>query len=128
MLDLVDALRRLLGKEGVLAFSFIDPNIVISPGPPLRTTLRFRLEKIKKENASIDIDALLEKARNSSQCILVNDGDLYVECDDIKQYDVRDQKSYQTFFTRDYMKYLFPEATILNPPNGGIHSCCILRG
>src|SRR5262249_8872878 len=119
MLELVDALRRLLRKEGVLAFTFIDPHAVMSSGPPGFTTLRFRLEKIKKENTSIDIDALLKRAQNANRCILVNDGDLYVESDDIKEYDVREQKSYQTFFTEDYMKYLFAEATIRGPLNGG---------
>jgi len=125
MIETIDELRRLLEKGGLLAVSFFDPNVIVRSEPGGPTTLKKRLEKIRKDNGSIDVEGLLEQARNARRCIIVNDGDLYVDCDDIGNH--MEHKSFQTFFTHDFMKELFPEAIIQPPLNGGPHSCCILR-
>jgi hypothetical protein len=81
-----------------------------------------------EENAGIDIPTTADRARDAKWCVLVNGEDLYVETDEIRPYAPEQQVSCYMFYTVDYMKQLFPTATILPPANNEMQHCCILSG
>lgn len=142
MIELVPQLERWLSVNGVLAFTFIDPhfnpalsNGRVNPGYYSGSCLKQRLEIMKRENLAVDVQPLLEKARDARWCILVNDDDLYVESENIKHYEESGKKSYCTFYTADYMKTIFPDAVVLPPQHAAyppsveakLQHCCVLR-
>jgi hypothetical protein len=59
--------------------------------------------------------------------VLVNGEDLYLETEDIPEYEPEQQRTYHTFYTVDYMRALFPEATILPPANDEMQHCCVIK-
>jgi SAM-dependent methyltransferase len=127
MIDLVGQLRRLLKADGRLAFTFIDPYFHSWPGSYCGNNFQWRLERIKNQNPEVDIDALANAAKNASWFILVNDDDLYVENDHAKDYAPEHQKSHYVFHTEEFMRSMFPEATLLPPANNEMQHCCILK-
>jgi SAM-dependent methyltransferase len=132
MLDLVEQLRALLKEGGALAFTFIDPRHRSWPDSPERRdwdNLRWRLEKVRiEENPDVDVDALAERARAASrQCILVNGSDLYLDTDEIARYEPEQQRTCYVFHTEEYVRSLFPEATVLPPANDEMQHCCVVR-
>lgn len=127
MMDLVSQLSGLLKKGGKLAFTFIDPHHRSWPDRYDGDNLLYRLEKVRvEENSDIDVAAAANKARNSKWCVLVNGKDLYVETEDIRPCEQQQQVSCYMFYTVDYMKQLFPGATIQPPANNEMQHCCIL--
>jgi SAM-dependent methyltransferase len=129
LLDLVNQLLGLLKKGGKLAFTFIDPHYRPWPDRFDGDNFLWRLEKVKvEENADIDIRTTADMARDAKWCVLINGKDLYVERDDIREYAPEEQVSCYMFYTVDYMKQLFPGATIKPPANNEMQHCCILTG
>jgi len=129
MLELVDDLKKLLGPGGALAFTFIDPNYTTWGAERGRNNLQWRLDleterrHISAEQAQ-DVD---ERARGAKWFILVNGGDLYIETEEVRPYPADEQRTLHVFHTTDYMKSLFPRATILPPVNNEMQHCCIIR-
>jgi SAM-dependent methyltransferase len=141
MLDLIAQLESRLASDGVLAFTFIDPDFNpatsgASPQPEYYrgSNLRQRLERLKVNNPALAVDAVLQKARDAQWCILAND-DLYLDSESLKQYEENEKESYCTFYTEAYMRTIFPQAEILPPRHGAyppsaesvLQHCCILR-
>ena len=132
MNELVSQLRALLAPGGALAFTFIDPRHRSWPDSPERRdwdNLRWRLEKVRmEENPDVDVDSTAERARAASrQCILVNGSDLYLDTDEIAHYEPEAQRTCYVFHTEEYVKSLFPEATVLPPANDEMQHCCVVR-
>lgn len=133
MFDLVDQLRSCLSDGGALAFTFIDPHYCSWPGRYDGNNLRWRLEReifLEKEKGNtldIDVDDLIERAHGAAWFVLVNGEDLYLETEATKIYEPEQQRTYHTFYSVDYMKSLFPEATILPPVNDEMQHCCVIR-
>lgn len=133
MLDLVEQLKACLNDRGALAFTFIDPDYVSWPGRYDGNNLRWRLEReifLEKEKGNtldIDVYELSERARGAPWFVLVNGEDLYLETEITKNYEPARQRTYHTFYSVDYMKSLFPEATILPPVNDEMQHCCVIR-
>ena len=130
MLDLVRQLENKLADGGALAFTFIDPNYHSWPDRDPRNNLVWRLEReIYLENTvGIDVHGLAERAKNAEWFVLVNGEDLYLETEQIRNYEPEEQRTYHMFYTVDYMKSLFPRATILPPANDEMQHCCVIRG
>ena len=128
MLELVGELQGLLKSGGSLAFTFIDPHYHAWPDRYDGNNLRWRLEKIRvEENPDVDVAALANKARNASWCIVVNGSDLYVETEDVEPCEPERQRSYYVFHSEEYMKSLFPNATVRPPANNEMQHCCIIK-
>ena len=133
MLQLVAELKDLLSASGALAFTFIDPYYHSWPGRDARNNLVWRLEREiflegeKGNRLDIDVHALNERAKNANWFVLVNGEDLYLETEDTRTYAAAEQRTYHTFYTVDYMRTLFPEATILSPANDEMQHCCVIR-
>ena len=133
MLDLVSQLEGKLADGGALAFTFIDPNYHSWPGRDARNNLVWRLEReiyLEKEKGNtleIDVQGLAERAKGAEWFVLVNGEDLYLETEKTREYKVGEQRTYHMFYTVDYMKSLFPHATILPPANDEMQHCCVLR-
>ena len=129
MLDLVSQLESKLANGGVLAFTFIDPNYHAWPDRDPRNNLVWRLEReIFLENTlDIDVHGLAARAKDAQWFVLVNGEDLYLETEETRNYEPHEQRTYHTFYTVDYMKSLFPHATILPPANDEMQHCCVIR-
>jgi hypothetical protein len=127
MLDLVSQLETKLADGGALAFTFIDPFYHSWPDRDARNNLVWRLEReIFLENTlDIDVQGIAEKAKDAEWFVLVNGEDLYLETEKIRDY--KEQRTYHMFYTVDYMKSLFPHATILPPVNDEMQHCCVIR-
>jgi len=130
MLDLVSQLGEKLTDGGALAFTFIDPNHRSWPDRDLRNNFVWRLEReLYLENTlDIDVPRLAERAEGAQWFVLVNGEDLYLEMEQIRNYEPHEQRTYHTFYTVDYIKQLFPDATILPPANDEMQHCCVVRG
>jgi len=129
MLDLVSQLESKLANGGALAFTFIDPNYHAWPDRDPRNNLVWRLEReIFLENTlDIDVHGLAARAKDAQWFVLVNGEDLYLETEETRNYEPHEQRTYHTFYTVDYMKSLFPHATILPPVNDEMQHCCVIR-
>jgi len=129
MLDLVSQLEGKLANGGVLAFTFIDPNYHAWPDRDPRNNLVWRLEReIFLENTlDIDVHGLAARAKDAQWFVLVNGEDLYLETEETRNYEPHEQRTYHTFYTVDYIKSLFPHATILPPANDEMQHCCVIR-
>lgn len=132
MFDLVEQLRGRLSEGGALAFTFIDPHYVSWPGRYDGNNLRWRLEReifLEKEKGNtldIDVDNLIQRAHGAPWFVLVNGEDLYLKTEATKTYEPEQQRTYHTFYSVEYMKSLFPEATILPPVNDEMQHCCVI--
>lgn len=133
MLQLVNELESLLAKNGVLAFTFIDPFHFSWPGPYEGNNFQWRLEReieLEREKGNIlniDIPDLIRRVQNAGWCLLINGEDLYIETEDIRLYEPRCQRTCHVFYTKEYMKTLFPHAAILPPVNNEMQHCCVIR-
>lgn len=136
MLELVGQLRGALRHGGVLAFTFTDPSYertLSNPELPPGTDVRKMLEWRRAENPSLGMEEIEEKvetARRSCWCILI-DEELYVEPGAEFSHHVRRGRpgeSYNSYFTSEYMRSLFPGATLLAPVYPEWQHCCILSG
>ncbi len=133
MLELVDRLTDMLAGDGVLAFTFIDPHYFSWPGQYHGDNFEWRLDREiflareRGENLELDTQGLMKRAQDASWCVLVNADDLYLETDETRLYEPDRQQTYHVFYTEEYMKTQFPEATILPPVNNEMQHCCLIR-
>ncbi|HEV7375867.1 MAG TPA: class I SAM-dependent methyltransferase [Pyrinomonadaceae bacterium] len=132
LLELVGQLRSMLAPSGVLAFTFCDPSYdrsLADPTLPSGTDVRKNLEWRRVRNSARDIDEIVERARQSNWCVLI-DEELYVEPGIELSNQERGEKlweSYCSFFTADYVASLFPEAIVLPPVSPEWQHCCIIK-
>ena len=133
MLQLVTQLEKRWAPRGALAFTFIDPHYHPWPDRYRANNLVWRLEREiflegeKGNTLDIDVRALSERARDASWFVLVNGEDLYLETDHVPRYEPERQRTFHTFYTVNYMRSLFPHATILPPANDEMQHCCVIR-
>jgi SAM-dependent methyltransferase len=132
MLELITQLRGMLASQGTCAFTFADPRYdrsLSDPRLPAGTDVRKLLEWRKSENPSLEIEGLVETARRSNWCLVVDDK-LYVEpSDDLSNQEHRGKpwESYCSYFTADYMASLFPDGRVFLPVSPEWQHCCVLR-
>ena len=129
MLQLVNHLVSLLAKDGLLAFTFIDPHHCSWPGQYHGDNFQWRLEGERKTGgvSTTTMKDLIKKAQHADWFTLVNANDLYLETEDIQACEPERQKTYFVFYSEKYMKALFPNATILPPANNEMQHCCVIR-
>jgi hypothetical protein len=108
MKELVAQLRQ---HGRTVAFTFIDPQ--------WNGNLRWRLEK---HNPQDRVETLL--SREMRWCSLVNGTELYVNSSGV--FDFQDCMTYNVYYTEDFMRAQFPNATIEKPVNGEMQHCCEL--
>jgi len=137
MIELVTSLKTFLAVNGTLAFTFLDPHYrpsEVEEDP--RTNLEYYLDT--KSDSTIDVDLILERAKNARWCTVMNYKNLYIEDEDISLTDQDMMKrayndprytrsAYDTYYTAEYIKTLFQGAIILPPVNALRQHCCILR-
>lgn len=122
MVESVEALRRMLAPDGVLAFTFLEPKFDRSrsdPSLPRGSTV------LRNLGPRGELD-MVKRAR----WLAVIDDTLYVEPDDALHHQTRvgrAHESYCSFFTADFMTSLFPGATIHPPVCREWQHCCIIR-
>ncbi len=133
LLQLVNELEGMLAKDGALAFTFIDPNYFSWPGQyhgnnfEWRLAREIQLERGKGNVLNIEPLDLVKRAQDANWFMLVNGEDLYIETENIGSYEVARQQSCHVFYTEQYMKQLFPHATVLPPVNNEMQHCCVIR-
>jgi|SRR6266850_2288876 len=129
MLQLADELTGILTKDGALAFTFIDPYCFSWGAKHQRNNLQWRLDlEVARGNvAAAAAQELDNRVQQASWFTLVNGTDLYIETEDIEPYVPEEQRTFHVFHTAEYMRTLFPGATILPPVNNEMQHCCIIR-
>ncbi|HYV83061.1 MAG TPA: class I SAM-dependent methyltransferase [Pyrinomonadaceae bacterium] len=122
MVETVGALRRMLARAGVLAFTFFDPQYdrsLSSPAQPRGMTVLRNLGPRGKSE-------MVKRAR----WFVIIDNRLYVEPGNLVCHQTREGnplESYTSFFTSEYMKELFPGATIHSPVCREWQHCCVIK-
>jgi hypothetical protein len=126
MLQMVDQLESLLAPNGALAFTFLDPYYFASPS---RSNFQWRLDlELERNNITASQkEALSRRSANAKWFMLVNSTDLYVETEAIKSYAPEEEQTCYVYHTEEYMRALFPRATILPPVSNEMHHCCVIR-
>lgn len=122
MVETVGALRRMLARDGVLAFTFFDPRYDRSLSDP-------RIPRGSTAIRNLGSRGRLEMVKRARWFIVIDDT-LYVEPDDALHHQTRVGKpheSFCSFFTADLMKSLFTGTTIRDPVCRELQHCCILR-
>ena len=114
MNELVEQLRTRLAPRGRLAFTFIDPHWQLN--------LRWRLEQ---RNSADKVEELLARSRDAAWCALVNGTDLFVNSNGEWANNSADCTTYNVYYTTEFMREQFPDATIKQPVNGETQHCCI---
>lgn len=133
MLQLVGQLEGLLANNGALAFTFIDPHYLSWPGQYHGNNFEWRLDREKQlareRGTTLDLDVrnLTGRTQHADWLILVNSADLYVETEDIQPYEPEQQRTCHAFYSEEYMKKLFPHASVLPPVNNEMQHCCVIR-
>jgi SAM-dependent methyltransferase len=131
MLELVEQLRRLLVPGGRIAFTFTDPRYdrsLSDPKLPSGTDVRKILGWRQAENPSLEIESLVETARQSNWCLVIDDK-LYVEPGNKlsnQEHQGKPWESYCSYFTADYIASLFPGAQVCPPVSPEWQHCCVL--
>ena len=80
-------------------------------------------------NAALDIERIVETARQSDWCLLIDDK-LYVEPGrefSSQDYSGKPWESYNSYFTVDYMSSLFPDGKIFPPVKPEWQHCCVFK-
>ena len=132
MLELVQQLHGLLAPGGIIAFTFTDPRydrFLSDPKLPSGTDVRKILEWRQAQNPSLEIESMVEAARQSKWCLVIDDK-LYVEPSNELSNQERQGKpwdSYCSYFTADYIGSLFRGAKVCPPVSPEWQHCCILR-
>ena len=131
MLDLVSQLRRMLTANGVLAFTFTDPSYdrtlsdpTLPPGTDVRKLLGWR----KAENPSLEIEEMVETARQSDWCVVVDEKLYVAPGPELSHQEHRGKpwESYCSYFKVDYMSSLFPNAKVFPPVSPEWQHCCVI--
>jgi 2-polyprenyl-3-methyl-5-hydroxy-6-metoxy-1,4-benzoquinol methylase len=140
MIELVASLRTHLTPEGKFAFTFIDPHYVLPdrysglfPGKHALTNLHLRMENIRLQDPTAPVDEMLRQAAGCTWCTIINDREIYVDHEQIRDYAPETEKFYDTFYTAECMAKIFPEAIILAPPRdydtaGNLMQHCVVVG
>jgi hypothetical protein len=129
MLELVCQLKSIVAENGTLAFTFIDPQHYSRTGQSRGNNLQWRVDlEITRGNISaVQGENIIMSTRHAEWFMLVNGGDLYINSENTRSYDLDQQKTCYVFHTARYMKALFPDATILPPVNNEMQHCCVIR-
>jgi hypothetical protein len=109
--EMKELVAQLQQRGRTVAFTFIDPQ--------WNGNLRWRLEK---HNPQDRVETLL--SREMQWCSLVNGTELYVNSSGV--FDFQDCMTYNVYYTEDFMRAQFPNATIEKPVNGEMQHCCEL--
>jgi SAM-dependent methyltransferase len=128
MFELVAQLKDCLADNGLLAFTFIDPNHW-AHGDYYGSNFQWRLEEERRRGALTgpEKQALLKRAQFAEWFMLVNGKYLYLETEAIDDRLPEEQRTCYVFHTEDYMRRHFPGAAILPPVNNEMQHCCVLR-
>lgn len=132
MFELVSQLRRMLTPRGALAFTFTDPTYdrsLSDPSLPAGTDVRKLLGWRKAENPWLEIEGLVETARRSNWCLVVDEKLYVAPGPELSHQEHRGKpwESYCSYFAVDYMASLFPEAKLFPPVSPEWQHCCVLR-
>jgi len=126
MNELVAQLQACLAPDGTLAFTFIDPHFTAWPETYNGCNLKWRLERAREINSSVDVNGLLEQSRGAAWCALVNGAELFVNGNGLWPKEAQTCMTYNMFYTVEFLQQEFPLATIRPPVNGEMQHCCIM--
>jgi SAM-dependent methyltransferase len=114
MKELVGQLRQLLAAGGKLAFTLIDPH--------WHENLRWRLEK---RNSPERVESLVAQSHDARWCSLVDGTELYVESNG--SWNTKAEcMTYNVYYTEEFLREVFPGATIKEPVNDERQHCCLV--
>lgn len=124
MHHLVRQLRGQLAQDGILAFTFLDPDYVGFPENH-QTNLDYRLKRLRAFHPGLNPPRLLEKARGAEWCSLVDD-ELFVNGNGNWINESEKCMTYHVYYTAEFLQREFSDAIIRQPVHGEPHHCCVL--
>lgn len=122
MVESVGALRQMLSADGLLAFTFLEPNYdrsLSDPALPRGSSVLWNLGP--RSN--------YELVKNARWFVLI-DNRIYIEPGDEVCHQTRTGtplESFCSFFSSDHIKTLFPGAEVHAPVQREWQHCCVLR-
>ncbi|HKV36039.1 MAG TPA: class I SAM-dependent methyltransferase [Pyrinomonadaceae bacterium] len=122
MVESVGSLRQMLSKDGVLAFTFLEPNYDRSLSDPA-------LPRGSSALWNLGPRSNYELVKNARWFVLI-DNRIYIEPGDEVCHQTRTGKpleSFCSFFSAEHIKTLFPGATVHAPVQREWQHCCVLR-
>lgn len=127
MSDLVGQLRARLAPGGALAFTFIDPHFRPWPETYAGDNLKWRLDSLRETNPEVCVEGLREQGRGAEWCALVGGRRLFVNGSGVWEGEDQTCMTYDVYYTAEFMRREFRDATIRTPANGEMQHCCIIR-
>ena len=127
MKELVEQLQARLAPGGSLAFTFIDPHFTAWPEAYKGNNLKWRLERVRETNPSVDVEGLMEHSRGAAWCALVDGTQLYVDDNGVWSNEAQTCMTYDVFYTAEFLQREFSLTAIRPPVNGEMQHCCIIR-
>jgi SAM-dependent methyltransferase len=122
VVETVAALRRMLARDGVLAFTFFDPGYDRSLSDP-------RLPRGSTVLRNLGPLAQTEMVKSARWFVIIDER-LYAEPGNLVCHQTREGKpleSYTSFFKSEFVKSIFPGAEIHEPVCREWQHCCVLR-
>lgn len=122
MVESVGSLRQMLSKDGVLAFTFLEPNYDRSLSDPA-------LPRGSSALWNLGPRSNYELVKNARWFVLI-DNRIYIEPGDEVCHQTRTGKpleSFCSFFSAEHIKTLFPGATVHAPVQREWQHCCVIR-
>lgn len=122
MMESVGALRQMLARDGVLAFTFFDPHYDRSLSAPAQPRGATVLRNLGPRGRS-------EMVKRARWFVIIDDR-LYVEPGNLVCHQRRQGRaleSFTSFFTSEFIKSIFSGATIHPPVCREWQHCCVIR-
>lgn len=120
MVESVAALRHMLARGGVLAFTFFEPHYDRSLSDP----------RLPRGSTAVRNLGHLGRMVKGARWFVVIDNKLYVDPGHTLCHQTRNGRpleSFCSFYTADFMRMLFPTATVHPPVCREWQHCCIIR-
>ena len=128
MQSLIAALKTRLAPGGTLAFTFIDPHHSSWPQSYEGNNLAWRLQRTYEAHPNFDVNRLLQKSRGAEWCALVNGSELYINSNGVWPHEGAGCVTYNVYYSVEFLRREFPDATIRPPVMGGeMQHCCLLK-
>jgi len=127
MKELVEQLQARLAPGGTLAFTFIDPHFTAWHEIYNGNNLKWRLERARETNPSVDVEGLIEQSRDADWCALVDGTQLFINDNGFWNSEAQTCMTYDVFYTAESLQREFSLSAIRPPVNGEMQHCCIIR-
>jgi SAM-dependent methyltransferase len=127
MHSIVDQLLRMLARDGVLAFSFLDPFYEHGARHPQTSNLYWRLTQSARGDSGVSVEHLINQSHGAKWCSVIDGSELYVNNNGIWPDEPQACRNYDVFYSVGFIRQEFPGAVIRAPVSDHKQHCCLIR-